>query len=273
VQILIIIYVVLFGMALGSFIGLAVVRIPRGESIVAPRSHCRNCQYVLKWYENIPILSYLLLLGKCRNCHEKISILYPILELLTTAITILAFINLQPWPRFFLYVLFFITPMLILALIDWEWLLLPDVLTLPGIAMGFLVHWIDGRFFLVHPLLGVSSMKLLSESLWGALAGSLTLFLLAWAYQKIRGREGLGGGDVKLAAMIGAFFGWKDIFFIFFLASIIGIIFGLILILARGHSKETPLPFGTCLAFTAILHLFYGHTLLKYYLGLLNKLI
>lgn len=256
-------------MILGSFLGLAVVRIPAGESLFSPRSHCRSCRHILAWYENIPILSYLFLWGKCRACGSRISPRYIIIEVLTTLVTVFSFYLLEPWPRFLLYEILFIAPMLLLLFLDWEAMILPDFITIPGIAAGFLVHWLDGQYFLPYQF-GVTGQKLFMESLLGALAGSVTLFLLAFLYQKIRHRPGLGGGDVKMGAMIGAFFGWKDVFFIFFMASVLGTAFGILLILIKRASRDTPLPFGTFLAATALLYLFFGDFLLKTYLGLVG---
>lgn len=257
VTVLLIVYVTLLGMLLGSFLGLAVIRIPRGESLMTPRSHCRLCEHTLAWFENIPILSYLFLRGKCGNCGERISPKYLVIEIVTALVTVAAFLEIHPWPRFLLYLFLFLIPMLLLMFLDWEALLLPDFITLPGIVAGFLARWLDGQYFLPYQF-GISTHKLLLESLLGATAGSLSLFLLAWAYHKFRHREGLGGGDIKLGAMIGAFFGWKEVFFIFFLASVVGSIVGTIILYLKGRDRDTPLPFGSFLAAVSILYLFFG---------------
>jgi len=270
VRVLLSIYVACFGLALGSFLGLAAERIPAGESLVRPRSHCRNCGRQLAWYENFPILSYLFLRGQCRSCGARISFHHLFLELATAVLAVLAFRDLQPWPRFLLYLVLFIAPVLLLTVIDFRHLILPDRITLPGIAAGFLLHWLDGRYFLPVPQ---SSLKLLSESLLGALAGGLTLFLLAWIYLAIRKREGMGGGDVKFAAMLGAVFGWQAIFFIFLVASVFGLIFGIALILFRGQSKETPIPFGTALGVVSLLFLFRGEAMIHTYLHAIRSLV
>jgi leader peptidase (prepilin peptidase)/N-methyltransferase len=271
-SILIPVYVFLFGAALGSFVGLATVRIPLGESVLAPRSHCRSCRRTLPWYENIPLFSYLFLRGKCRGCHVKISPRYFWIEAATAALTLAAYYRFQPWPRFLLYVMCLIIPLLILMIIDWERLLLPDILTVPGIGLGFLVHWADGMYFRPYSW-GASHLKLLLDSGAGVLAGGATLFLLGEIYRRMRNREGMGGGDIKMAAMLGAFFGWKAIFFIFFLASIVGVALGLVLILFRGQSKEVPLPFGSCLGLAALGYLFCGEWLLRHYLHLLHRVL
>lgn len=270
-EILLSIYVALFGLALGSFLGLAAERLPAGESVVRPRSRCRNCGRQLAWYENVPLFSYLFLRGKCRTCGAKIPLHHFILEVVTAALTVYAFHQIEPWPRFLLYLVLFLAPVLLLIVIDFRHLLLPDAITLPGIAAGFLMHWLDGSVF--HAVPASSHWNLLLESLLGALAGGLTLLLLALGYQKLRKREGLGGGDVKFAAMLGAFFGWKAIFFIFLLASILGLVLGMLFIVLRRQSKETPLPFGSALGVVSLLFLFHGETLIRGYFQFIRSLI
>ncbi len=266
------VYVGIFGMILGSFLGLASIRIPLGESVLSPRSHCRGCGRTLSWYENVPIFSYIFLRFRCRICRATISPRYLVIELATTALTLLAFWKLTPWPRFLLYLLLFIAPLILLIAIDWERLILPDVLTLPGILAGFIVHWVDQRYLDPFRSSTESSLSILLESLLGAVAGSLTLWLLAWLYRLARNKVGMGGGDIKLAAMLGAVFGWKAIFFIFMFSSILGILLGIFWILKKGHSKDTPLPFGAFLGSTALLYLFWGDSLVKLYMKYTFKL-
>ena len=260
-------YVTLLGMFLGSFLGLATVRIPAGESVIWPRSHCRHCARTLRWYENIPIFSYLFLRGKCSTCGGRISPKYLIIELVTTGMTVVAYLHFTPWPRFFLYEFCLIIPTLLLMFLDWEAMILPDAITLPGIALGFFTHWAGEYFFLPDPLVR-PSWEILLESLLGAAAGFLTLLILAWAYRRTRKREGLGAGDIKLAAMIGAFFGWRAVFFIFFLASVTGTLFGLTLILLKRSNRQTPIPFGSFLCAASLLYLFFGPPLISAYLSL-----
>jgi leader peptidase (prepilin peptidase)/N-methyltransferase len=267
VEILYLVYVILLGMILGSFLGLATVRIPLGESLFRPRSHCRHCDHTLRWYENVPIFSYLFLRGKCSACGEPISPKYFIIELVTTAMTVAAYLYLTPFSRFVLYEFCLIIPMLLLMFLDWEAMVLPDVLTLPGIFLGVFTHW-AGEYFFLPPVWVRPTWKILLESLIGAMVGFLTLFVLAWAYRRTRKREGLGGGDIKLAAMIGAFFGWRAVFFIFFLGSVFGTLFGLTLILLKRSQRHTPIPFGSFLAGASLLYLFFGPPLIGAYLSL-----
>ena len=257
-------YVVLASLALGSFLGMAVVRIPKGESLIRPRSHCPECSRTLSWFENIPLLSFLVLRGRCRGCGVKISPHYFFVELLTAALSLYAFWRIQPFGRFLLFEFALILPLILLLSLDWKYLLLPDAITLPGIGVGFIVRIVDAHYFF-H----VSSLwKILLDSFLGAALGFLTLFLLALIYRKLRGIEGMGGGDFKLAAMLGAFFGWKAIFFIFFIASLLGILYGVLGILTKRFSRQTQLPFGSFLAASALLFFFHGPALLHAYLRL-----
>ncbi len=186
-----------------------------------------------------------------------------------TLLTVGAYLTLSPWTRFILWELAFILPMVLLVFLDWKKKILPDAITLPGIALGFLTHWAEGRYFSGTPW-PLGSGSLILESLWGAVAGGVTLYLVAAIYQWSRGHMGMGGGDIKLGAMIGAFFGWKAVFFIFFIASVTGTVYGLIMILMKRHSRSTQLPFGSFLGAAAILYLFYGAPLLQAYLGILK---
>lgn len=271
-QVLLSVEVFILGLLLGSFIGLAAIRIPKGESILFPRSHCRSCHRQLSWYENIPVFSYLGLKGRCSSCRAPISFHHPLLELLTALLTLFAYLHLEPWPRFALWLFLFIVPVVLLMAIDAREQLLPFKITWPGIAVGFLVHWVDGKYWPAGKV-ALSSGALLLESLLGALAGGLTLALIAWLYRVLRKAEGLGGGDKYFAAMLGAFFGWKAVFFIFFLASTLGALLGGAWILLRRKAHDTPLPFGVFLGMVALLYLFYGPILLRFYIKLMHSLV
>lgn len=270
-EILLSCYVALFGLALGSFLGLAAERLPAGESVARPRSRCRQCGRQLRWYENFPVLSYLMLRGRCRSCGTQIPPHHLLLELASAALAVYAFHQLQPWPRFLLYLILFIAPVLLLIVTDFRHRILPNAVTLPGIAAGFLAHWLDGTFFLAAD--SASHWNLLLESLIGAFAGGGTLLLLALGYQKLRKREGLGLGDVKFVTMLGAFFGWKEIFFILFLASFSGALLGGLYLLVRRKSWQTELPFGCFLGVISLLFLFHGEKMIRSYLQILHSLV
>ena len=267
-EILLSIYVFVFGMLLGSFLGLVAERLPAGESVVRPRSHCRSCSRQLAWYENIPILSYLFLRGQCRSCGAKIPIHHFLIEIATAVLALYAFHHLHPWPRFLLYLLLFLAPVLLLITMDFRYLVLPDVITLPAIPVAVLLHILDARY--LAPVKSNNLWAPLGESLLGVAVGAGTLLLLALVYHWLRKREGLGGGDVKFAAMLGAIFGWKAIFFIFLLSSLLGLLLGLFLIFFRGQSKELQLPFGSALGVVSIVFLFHGDRLVHFYIKLFN---
>jgi len=265
-------YAAIFGMVLGSFLGLAAIRVTAGESVVKPASHCRSCGRALAWYENIPLFSYLFLKGKCRTCSARISPRYFLIELTMALLAVLSLWKLQPIAKFLAVYCLFVAPIVLLIFIDWEWFILPDVVTLPGILVALFLHVADGLLWNSH-FARPNAFNLALDSLLGALAGGLTLALLAWLYWSIRKKEGMGGGDVKMAAMIGAFFGWKAIFFIFFLSSLLGIALGLLLLLRRRATLASPLPFGACLGVSALLYLYWGEILLQKYLILTHKLV
>ena len=272
VDLLFSIYALFFGLLLGSFIGLAAVRLPRGESLCLPRSHCRSCQRRLSWYDNIPLLSYLFLLrGRCRGCHAKISPHYVLAELLTALVTLLAYWQIVPVSRFVLYELCFILPVLLLIFIDLDSLILPNFITLPGILIGLGVRAADVCFF--SPEVGGRMGASLFSGTVGAALGFVTLAALSLGYRRWRGQAGLGMGDAKMAAMLGAFFGAKAIFFIFFLASCFGLLLGGGLLLTRRISRNTPLPFGAFLGLASLAFLLYGPVLLESYLSWVRRLI
>jgi leader peptidase (prepilin peptidase)/N-methyltransferase len=243
----------LFGAIVGSFLNVCIYRLPRGTSVVWPASACARCGRGLAWFENIPVVSYLALAGRCRTCREPISIRYPIVELLT------ALMFVGGWwyygPSLLLAArLIFGCALIVLFAIDLEHHLLPNAITLPGIVVGFVLSFFTEPGWLA--------------SLIGIVAGGGILFATAEGYYRVRGEEGLGMGDVKMLAMVGAFLGWQLTFITLMLASLAGsVIGGAIVLLQRGGMK-TALPFGTFLAVGAALAATVGMPLLDWYLGL-----
>jgi len=237
-----------YGLVFGSFLNVVVHRLPRGMSLVRPGSHCPKCGAPVRWFDNIPVLSYLLLGGRCRACRATISLCYPLVELaagvFAAAVVARFGLTLQGLEAMLLVML-----LLPLALIDLEHHLLPDVLTLPGIVLG-LAGSAAGGFV---PLL---------NSVIGALVGAAVPYVVIVVYRRLRGVEGMGLGDVKLLAMIGAFLGWRGVLLTLGLAATVGALLGLTLIaLGRGR-RDTELPFGTFLAGAATIVLFAGNVLL-----------
>jgi leader peptidase (prepilin peptidase)/N-methyltransferase len=244
----------LFGASVGSFLNVCICRLPRQESVVSPPSHCPLCNTRIKWFDNVPILSYLLLGGKCRSCRAPISARYPLVELLNGLLTLALFAKYGPSLNF-LALFLFSSSLVVITFIDLDHQIIPDVISLPGILIGFVFS-----FFLPwHNWL---------NSLGGILLGGGSLWLVAAGYHLLTGKEGMGGGDIKLLAMMGGFLGWMSIPFIIFAASLAGSLIGVSMMVARGRDSKLAIPFGPFLAFGAILYIFYGRQIIAWYLGL-----
>ncbi|NPB09844.1 MAG: prepilin peptidase [Thermodesulfobacteria bacterium] len=232
------------GALVGSFLNVCAYRLPRGESIVSPRSRCPSCKTPIRWYDNIPILSYLLLRGRCRFCRAPIPKRYPAVELITALLSLSLVARFGfSIPYFFLFA--FTAALLVVSLIDLEFQIIPDEISLPGIVLGLLFSpWNP----LTTPL----------EALLGALCGAGGLYLVAEFYYFFTKREGLGGGDLKLLSMIGAFLGVRSLVPVVFISSLVGALTGVLLaLLFRVQEKRTfAIPFGPFLSLGALIHLF-----------------
>lgn len=258
-----------FGALVGSFLNVCICRMPQGESVVSPPSHCPNCDYRIRWYDNIPVLSYLMLQGKCRSCRTRISPQYPLVELLNGLLTLALFLKLFPErllaqapleiilkQGFIFAVLFvFCSSLVVVTFIDLEHQIIPDTITLPGIVIGFVASFFIPEFGWVNSLIGI-------------VAGGGSLLLIAYGYELLTKKEGMGGGDVKLLAMMGAFLGWKAIIFIIFTSSLIGSVVGVTLMLVKKKDGSLAIPFGPFLAGGAILYVFYGRRIIHWYLSM-----
>lgn len=245
--------VFVFGAMIGSFLNVCIVRLPEERSIVRPRSHCPACGDEIAWYDNVPMLSYLLLRGRCRGCRIRISPLYPTVELLTGALAVALWLRLGTTLAFAGYFAF-AAALVTITFIDLDHRIIPDVISLPGIAIGLAVSFVSP---LVTPV----------GALAGALVGGGILLAVAGAYQMIRGQEGMGGGDIKLLAMIGAFLGWQSVFVTLMLASLIGSVIGVGLMLYQRADTRLAIPFGPFLAGGALISLFFGDRILAFYFG------
>jgi leader peptidase (prepilin peptidase)/N-methyltransferase len=242
----------ILGLAVGSFLNVCIHRLPRGGSIVSPGSQCPHCGYVLKWYDNIPVLSYAILRGRCRGCKAPISIRYPIIEVITMMVFVAHYLvfgaDILLVPR-----LLFATALIVLFAIDLEHHLLPNVITLPGIVVGlaFSTMLPPGIF----------------DAVVGVVAGGGVLWLVGEAYYRYSGQEGMGGGDVKMLAMIGAFLGWKLMVLTLVLSSILGSVIGILVIAFRRGGMKYALPYGTFLSLAALVASLFGGRILEWYLG------
>jgi leader peptidase (prepilin peptidase)/N-methyltransferase len=247
---LMLVAVAALGLAIGSFLNVCIYRLPRGESLVLPASHCTACGRPLQWYENVPVVSYLSLRGRCRTCGVRISPMYPLVEI---AAGVLAVVWYKEFGLSMLLAsrLVFAFALLVLFVIDLQQRILPNAITLPGILAGF-----------AFSLFGPPGWL---DSLIGVLLGGAGLFLLAEAYYRIRGEQGMGMGDVKMLAMIGAFLGWKLMLLTLVLSSIVGALVGVAMIVSRKGDLKYALPFGTFLALAALLASVVGDPIVNWY--------
>lgn len=250
------IFFFLLGSAIGSFLNVVIYRLPREKSIVRPPSGCPNCQKPIRFYDNIPILSYILLRGKCRDCGTKISIRYPFVELLTG---ILFLVLYQKFGLTFELAVFivFVSLLIAISFIDLDFQIIPDVLSLGGVGVGFLLAIFRPLFRYMDPKFGIL------DSLYGILLGGGLLFAIAWLYQFFTKREGMGGGDIKLLGMIGAFCGIKGVIFSLVSGSVLGTIVGIPLMMAKGRDTKYAIPFGPFLSLGALIYAFKGGTLIR----------
>lgn len=249
-----------FGAIVGSFLNVVILRLPKDdESIVFPASHCTSCMADLHWYENIPILSYLVLRGKCGHCKAAISFQYPLVELimgLLAAAVVQRFGLTITSAGYFL----FCAALLVIIWIDVHHQIIPDVISLPGILIGLL-------FSLVSPELHWK------DSLIGVLTGGGILYAIALLYFLWRKVDGMGGGDIKLLAMIGAFLGWQSLPFVIFASSLSGSMIGLLAMIKQKKGGQTRIPFGPFLSIAALAYLFFQDKIFLLYQLYLNTAI
>jgi leader peptidase (prepilin peptidase) / N-methyltransferase len=241
------------GLAVGSFLNVCIYRIPRRESLLHPPSRCPSCGQGLRWFDNVPVLGYALLGGRCRACRAAISIRYPIVELVTMGMFLLHY-AVFGWDALLAVRILFACAMIVLFAIDLEHHLLPNVITLPGIVVGLICS-----LFVPPGLL---------DAFIGALVGGAVLWLIGEAYYRYSGQEGMGGGDVKMLAMIGAFLGWQQVALTLVLSSVAGSVIGVLLIATRRGGLKNELPYGTFLALAALIASLVGERIVDWYTGL-----
>jgi leader peptidase (prepilin peptidase)/N-methyltransferase len=237
---------VVLGLITGSFLNVCIYRLPENKSIITPRSHCPFCKHTIAWYDNIPVLSYIFLFGKCRHCNSTIPLQYPLVEALTALLMYLISINFPPLVTagFWVYSAF-VSSLIVITFIDLKYYIIPDVITLPGIPVGILASW-----FLTN-----TGTK---NSLIGAGVGFFFLLFVAEGYKLLTKKDGMGGGDIKLAGMIGAFTGWDGVIFSILVGSLTGAVVGSIFLIINKKDSQTPVPFGPFLSFGAVLFLLAG---------------
>ncbi|OPY87616.1 MAG: Leader peptidase PppA [Smithella sp. PtaU1.Bin162] len=247
------VFAFVFGAAIGSFLNVCIFRLPEKISIVKPLSRCPFCRHPIRFYDNIPLVSFFILKGRCRNCGSKISWRYPLVEFITGMLALLLFA--QFWLTADFIVFFIFTAVLIvITFIDLDHQIIPDVLTLPGIPVFFLA----AVFVVRIPWL---------EALIGLLVGGGVLFAVAAAYELITKREGMGGGDIKLLAMIGGFLGWKSLIFILLCSSALGAVVGILIMIIKKQDMKYAVPFGPFLSAAAVAYLFFGEIFMRFLVG------
>jgi leader peptidase (prepilin peptidase) / N-methyltransferase len=268
--------VALFGLAIGSFLNVCIVRIPARKSIVLPASACPKCGAPIRPYDNVPVLSYLLLRGKCRQCKMRISLMYPLVEVLTALLFLACYRAFGLTPEGVKWAAFSAL-MIVLVFTDIRERILPDVVNYTGLAIGLAIslftapsdgtaHWLSSRMFAFPPPAPVLSF---ADALLGAAIGCALLWLVSEAYFRLRGREGMGLGDVKMMLMAGAFLGLKRTLLTIFAGSILGSILGLAFIIAHRKGTDYELPFGSFLGMAALLVVFFGTPVVNWYQSLL----
>lgn len=246
----------LLGLMVGSFLNVCIARLPAGESIVSPPSRCPSCARPIGWGDNIPVVSYVLLRGRCRGCRAHISLRYPLVEAGTAAVFLLQACTEPAIGVPLASRLVFSALLVALAVTDWETFRLPNALTFSGLAAGL-------GFALVIP-------PGLFDALVGAALGAGILLAIRWAWLRATGTDAMGLGDVKMLAMIGAFLGWQQVFVVLLLSTLAGAIVGLLVAGTGRGSMRTKLPFGVFLAMAALVASLAGAPLLEWYLGLLQ---
>jgi leader peptidase (prepilin peptidase)/N-methyltransferase len=254
IQIQIVIFAFAFGAAMGSFANVLIYRLPVGLSIVSPGSRCPSCSAQIRWFDNIPIVSYFILGGRCRACKTTISPRYPLVEALCGLLfaAVVFRVGIQPATA---ALVLFAWALVVITFIDLDHRIIPDVISLPGTVLGLIFSFVPGFPRPVDSVLGVAM-------------GAGFLFLVLYAYEKIMGEEGMGLGDVKLLAMIGAFLGWQALPVTILVSSLTGSLVGVGYALIKGESvRKFPVPFGPFLALGAIVHLFFGVEIIQWYLG------
>ncbi len=251
----VVVVALILGLIIGSFLNVCIYRIPREKSVVSPPSACPSCGSQIKPWDNIPVVSYLILAGKCRNCGQKISLRYPTVELLNGLLYMAVILQFGiGWHLPLLFAL--VSAMVVITFIDLDFQIIPDAITIPGMIIGLAAsHFLLPDPFAKYSLLGFTS------SLIGLLAGGASFYLIA-----VLSKGGMGGGDVKMMAMVGSFMGWKGVLLTTLIGSLTGSLVGIGLMIFKGKGRKAKIPFGPFLALGALITLFLGRVILDWYL-------
>ena len=242
-------FVAVLGAALGSFLNVLIYRLPEEKSIIFPASNCPHCGKPIRFYDNIPIISFILLKGRCRACRGKISFRYPLVELITAVLSLLLFWKFGLTFKY-LFSFIFVCALIVITFIDLDYQIIPDVITLPGIPIFFLAALI------------VMGLRF-QDAFLGFLIGGGCLYVIAFVYELVTKREGMGGGDIKLLAMMGAFLGWQSLLFILLVSSLLGAVVGIAVMMIKGQDMKYAVPFGPFLSLAAVAYIFFGDTAMR----------
>lgn len=248
------------GAVIGSFLNVVIVRLPEGRSLTYPPSRCPDCQQNIKFLDNVPILSFFLLKGRCRACGSRISFRYPVVEFMTAFLSMALYLRFGLTPAYGIF-LILCSALFAVFWIDLEHMIIPDAITINGAVIG-----------VVSAVAGLIPPMDWKSSLYGVALGIGVLYIPALIYQKIRGSEGLGGGDIKLLAMIGAFCGPEGVLFVIFFSSLAGSVTGLFGMIFRGAASTAPIPFGPFLSSSAVFYVFVGRNIVNYFYAMANYL-
>lgn len=244
------IVITLLGLFLGSFANVLIYRIPKDESILLPRSYCPNCKKPISWYDNVPVLSYILLRGRCRSCKSPISLQYPVFELLTAITIVIIWFRFNYTINLFVGYTIFVFILIVISGIDFNHRIIPDELSIALIAAGLV-------FSVFNSNLGESIGTRILTSIVGGISGPIVFYIIAYVGKRVFKKEALGGGDIKLVAGIGVFLGWYALIISVFLGSLIGTLLALVLILFKKKSFGDYLPYGPFLSIGAFLALIF----------------
>jgi leader peptidase (prepilin peptidase)/N-methyltransferase len=244
------IVVFLLGLIVGSFLNVLIYRLPLKKSIVFPSSHCPNCETHLKYYDLVPVFSYIFTKGKCRYCGEKISLQYPIVELLTGLLFLLTFLNYGLTSEFIIFVIL-ISSLIVVSFIDIKYQIIPNEITFSFISLGLILSIIFNHISFINSLLGL------------VIPAGL-LLLIAFIYKK-----GMGIGDVKLIGMIGVFIGWQYALISIFIGALFGSIYGIYMMVSGAMTRKTRIPFGPFISLGAVIMILFGNILINWYIGML----
>ncbi|NPA52779.1 MAG: prepilin peptidase [Aquificae bacterium] len=250
---LIVIFV--FGTMIGSFLNVVIYRLPRGKSVVFPSSHCTSCGYKIKWYENIPVFSYIFLKGRCKNCKTPISMRYPLIEVLTGFSAVAVYLK-SGFSIESVFYFIFLCLIISIIFIDIDFRIIPDELNLIGFLTGLTFSLFREDFSILDAVIG-------------SVVGAGFLYVVAYLYLKLRGIEGLGLGDVKMLAFVGTYLGWFGSLFTIFFGSVLGVLLGvgISLLKKKKYEGQLEIPFGPFLGVASVVYLFFGEKIKDFYFG------